>query len=170
MRAGGDDRLGEPLLVVGVDEAGVHAAKDAAGAAIDRLRAVAVLEAVVDLAFVAVHELAGNAAKEDAAVEARGVADAFELQDEVAELLVRFDAAAAGAGDVQLAVLVHDELALALGMVLPAGQVLAVEDRLQAERLELDVFELDGARVELQADEPAADRGGIVVGRALLRR
>ena len=60
---------------------------DAAGAAIDRLRAVAVLEAVVDLAFVAVRQLAGNAAKEDAAVEVRGVADAFQLQDEVAELL-----------------------------------------------------------------------------------
>ena len=74
-------------LSLAFDEAGVDAAEDAAGAAIDGLRAVAVFDAVVNLAFVAVHEFARNAAEEEAAVEAGSVADALELQHEVAELL-----------------------------------------------------------------------------------
>src|SRR4029450_73545 len=49
-------------------------------------------------------------------------------------------------------------------MVLPAGQVFAVKQRLQTEGLELDVLEFDCARVELKADQAAADGSRVIVG------
>ena len=52
-------------------------------------------------------------------------------------------------------------------MVLPSGQIFAIENRFQPERLQLDVLELDLAAVELQADIAAAAGGGIVVSEHL---
>jgi len=117
----------------------------------------------VNLALVPIGELTGNAANEQAAVELRRMADGFHLQDKIAELFFGFQRAAARAGDVDFAFVIHGEGALAFGMVFPAGQVLAVEERRQAERLELDVFELALAGVELQADVTAAHWLGIGV-------
>ena len=79
--------------VVGHDLSGVLAAEDAAGAAVLRLGAVAVLVAVVDLALVAVHRLAGDAAEEDARVERLAVDEHLELQGEVGVAGPRFRAA-----------------------------------------------------------------------------
>ena len=83
-----DQGLGEPLEIVGHDPAGVLAAIKSAGAAVDRLGAVAGLEAVLDLAFVALPELTRNAAKEDARVQVLAVRENFELQHEIAVLAV----------------------------------------------------------------------------------
>ena len=58
--------------------------------------------------------------------------------------------------------------AVLAGKHLPAGQVAAVENALQPQRLELDVAKLDAAGVELQADQAAAQRLGIDVVEHLL--
>src|SRR2546425_11036891 len=65
MRAVGHDRFVEPLLIVGHDEPRGDSTIDAASAKILRLPAIAVLNAVVDLALVAVGKFASNAANED---------------------------------------------------------------------------------------------------------
>ena len=65
--------------------------------------------------------------------------NAFELQDEVAELGVAFQLPLA-VFDVQFAVLRNGEFTHLIRRALPAGQILAVEDAFESQRLELDVL------------------------------
>ena len=86
MIAGHHQRDRKPGEIVGHHPASVLPAIESAGAAVERLRAVAVFEAVLNLAFIALPELAGNAAEEDSRVEMLAVGKDFGLQDEVAKL------------------------------------------------------------------------------------
>ena len=83
----------EPGEIVGHHAASILPAIESAGAAIDRLRAVAVLEAVLNLALVSLPELAGNAAEEDSRVEMLAVGKDFGLQDEVGQTAAGFPTA-----------------------------------------------------------------------------
>ena len=159
----GDDRFVEPFFVARHNPAGIDAAIDAASAAVEGLCAVAVLEAVMDLAFVAVVDFAGDGAEEDAAIEVLGVTDTFQLEREVAELGITFQRPLA-VFHIQRAILGDGEFAKRAGRLLPAGQVFTIENAGQAERLKLDVFELALAAVELQADVAAWRGFGVVVG------
>src|SRR5205807_3700492 len=123
------------------------AAVDAPGTKVLWLRAVTVLDAVVNLALVTVGELARNAANEQAAVQFQRVADRLHLENKISKLFFRFENAPIGTRHMNLALISDRERALALRMVLPAGEVLAVEQRRQTNRLELDVFELELAFV-----------------------
>ena len=79
----GDRKPGE---IVGHHAASILPAIKAAGAAILRLPAVVVFEAVLNLAFIPLPELARNRAEEDSRVEVLTVGKNFGLQDEVAKL------------------------------------------------------------------------------------
>ena len=111
--------------------------------------------------------LPGDVAEKDARVQVLAAGVDFQLQHEVAQRML----------ELQLTwpvlhadgVLGRDrKLALLAGKLLPAGQIPAIEDRLQFQRLELDVAKLDRPGVELQADQPATERPRVdVVERAL---
>ena len=74
-----DDRHVEPAEIVGHDAAGVLPSINATRAAIIRLRTVAVLVAILNLTFVTVHQLAGDATEKDTRVDFLGVADHLGL-------------------------------------------------------------------------------------------
>src|SRR5262249_51524692 len=151
----------EPLAVVGYNLAGGLPTVDAARAVISRLGAIAVFVTVVDLALVALPELARDVAEEDARVEVLAVREHFELQGEISPLAVGLELTGTTA-HVQPALGRDRECALVLlaRMHLPAGQVFAVENARQAQWFELDVAELDLPLVELQADMPTAQGMG----------
>src|SRR5207244_10923153 len=75
MLAVGDAGHGEPFVIAGNDLAGRLAIVDPAGAIIYSLGAVVSLPFVADLGFVAAPELAGQATKEDTAVQVRTVGE-----------------------------------------------------------------------------------------------
>src|SRR5262249_18457247 len=110
---------------------------DRPGAEIDWLGAVVPLPLVADLHLVAVLVLVRQAAEEDAAVEVLAVGDALALEHEVRPLPLGLQVAGA-VRDVQPALRRDRELRLVplAGEDLPAGQVFAVEDRLQPGRAE----------------------------------
>ncbi len=115
----------------------------------------------MNLAFVSLHELAGNAAEKESRVYIRGVATHFGLKDEITELLLAFQLPGAFAQPQRAIFKLHCN-----GFAwkrFPAGRGATVEQLLGSERLELDIAELRLTRVVLQADEPAAERFGIGV-------
>lgn len=75
----GNHRLEKPFLVIRDDQPCVDPTKDSARATIDRLAAVALLDAIVDLTFVSIHRTARNTPKEDARIQLLGICDAFSL-------------------------------------------------------------------------------------------
>src|SRR5262249_9760857 len=113
-------------------------------------------ELVADLGLVTVLVFVRPAAEEDAAVEVLAVADALQLQREVAPRALCLQITGAVL-DVDPALGRNGEFrpgsrCVAL-ILLPAREVLAVEDRLQTERPELDIAKGEAAlRRYLQAD------------------
>ena len=66
--ARGDDRGGEPLLVVCVNDSRISPAENPSSTAVFWIAAITVFDAVLDLRLVPVHYVAWNAAKEHAGI------------------------------------------------------------------------------------------------------
>src|SRR5262249_19621884 len=103
-----------------------------------------------------------DAAEEDAAVEVLAVAAALDLQEEVGILALGLQVAGTVL-ELEPALFADAELGLGAlvvaGVLLPAGQVLPVEQRFRVQRLQLDVTQvqlafLSGIRLELNRSEP----------------
>ena len=113
---------------------------------------------VAYLALVAVVELAGDRAEEDARVEVLAVGEHVELQHEVAVLA--FALQGSGPFFTLISPCVGDrELRSFVGShstTFQPPRSLPLKMVVRSERLELDVLELDLAAVELQADVPAS--------------
>ena len=151
-------------LSLGTTQAGGDAAIDAAGAEIDGLRAVAVFDAVVNLAFVAVGEFARNAAEEEAAVEARGVADALPSAATKSP-----NCFSDSSTPRPVLVTWISPLSLTVNVLLLSGwffqpvRSLPLNSGSRPSGFSLMFLNSTCAGVELQADVAAADRGGIGV-------
>ena len=127
------------------------------------LSAVAVFEAALNLKLIAVRRCflsPFHRAEEDAAVQLVAVGDRFKLEEEVARRLFRFEEASSTRHMDRA--LFHCELALPTGDFAPALERRAIEQRLRAEWLEIDVAELNLATVHLQANVSGLKR---LVGR-----
>src|SRR5262249_22175065 len=91
--------------------------------------------------------------KEDTAVEVLAVADALQLEDEISPPTLGLQVAGAVL-DVDPALRRDGELRLLLREFLPAGEVLAVENRGEVLRLELDIAQ--GQRFARMCDKGEA--------------
>ena len=80
-----NDRLGEPVLIVGVNDPCVLTSEDRSRAGVLGGFAVAVLELVLDLAFVTVYKITGDATKEDTRIQAVGVGANVSAENKIAE-------------------------------------------------------------------------------------
>src|SRR5262249_41943389 len=99
--------------------------------------------AIVNLRLVALLVLSRQAAEEDAAIELLAVAFAFDLQDEVGPLAFGLQVTGA-VFQVDPAFLADGPFRFLAGMLFPAGEVFAVEDRVQVERAQTNVAEVEG--------------------------
>ena len=90
VRPDGDNRFGEPLHVLGVDAPRILTPKDPPSAAIDRFGRVAIMDLILNLALIAIGQIARDTAKEDPRIESFGVSPATGLQNKIAQQLLTF--------------------------------------------------------------------------------